>query len=107
MGWCCGAVWVVTKLVFMRLTDNKNELVAKHSYHAFIMYMCMMINFVVCFLRVSCSKLIQPVEVYTNWYMMCYLKRYVLQGTYLFQLMHHFLNSLSIIRFLFDLAIVR
>ena len=31
--------------------------------------------FVVCFLQVSCSRLIQPVEVYINWYMMWYFKK--------------------------------
>ena len=45
-----------------------------HSYHAFIMQMCMMKIFLVCFLHVSCSRLIQPVEVYINWYMMWYQK---------------------------------
>ena len=61
-------VLVVAKLIFMRLTNYKNELETKHSYHAFIMQMCMMIIFVVCFLYASCGT----------------LKRYVLQGTYLF-----------------------
>ena len=60
---------------FMRLTNYKNELETKLSYHAFIMQMCMMNIFVVCFLHASCSRLIQPVEVYINWYMMCYLKK--------------------------------
>ena len=64
-------------------------------------------NFVVCFLQVSCSRLIQPVEVYTNWYMMWYQKIYVLQGTYLFRLIHHFLNGLSIVHILVGLAIIR
>ena len=59
----------------------------------------MMDIFVVCFLQVSCSWLIQLAEVYINWYMMWYLKRYVLQGTYLFLMMHHFLNGQSIICF--------
>ncbi len=67
-------VMVVAKLVFMRLTNYKNELETTHSYHAFIMQMCMMNIFVLCFLHASCSRLIQPVEVYTNWYMMWYLK---------------------------------
>ena len=31
--------------------------------------------FVICVLQVSWHRLIQPVEVYTNWYMMCYLKK--------------------------------
>ena len=38
------------------------------------MQMCMMNIFVVCFLHASCSRLIQTVEVYINWYMMWYLK---------------------------------
>ncbi len=62
--------------------------------------------FVVSVLQVFCHRLIQPVEVYTNWYMMWYVKRNVLQGTYCFQLMHHFLNCLSIIHFLVGLAII-
>ena len=65
----------VAMLVFMRLTDYKNDLVTKHSYHAFIMQMCMMNLFVVCFLHTSCTRLIQPVEVYINWYMMWCLKK--------------------------------
>ncbi len=32
---CCG-------IGFMSLIDYKNDLVTKHSYHAFIMQMCMM-----------------------------------------------------------------
>ena len=67
---CCGC----SQLVFMRLTNYKNESETKHSYHAFIMQMCMMNIFVVCFLHASCSRLIQPVEVYINCYMMWYLK---------------------------------
>ena len=64
-----------SQIDFMRLTNYKNELETKHSYHAFIMQMCMMNIFVVCFLHASCSRLIQPVEVYINWYMMWYLKK--------------------------------
>ncbi len=62
--------------------------------------------FVVCVLQVSCHMLIQPVEVYMNWYMIWYLKRYILQGTYHFWLMHHFSNGLSIIHFSVGLAAV-
>ncbi len=84
-------VMVVVKLILMSLIVYKNDLVTIHSYHAFIMQMCMINIFVVYFLHVSCSRLIQHVEVYTNWYMMWYLKkRYVLQGTSLFWLLHHF-----------------
>ncbi len=96
-----------SQIDFMRLTNSNNELETKHSYHAFIMLMCMMNIFVVCFLHASCSRMIQPLEVYRNWYMMWYLKkRYDLQGAYIFWLMHHFLNGLSIIRFLVSLAII-
>ncbi len=63
--------------------------------------------FVVWFLQVSCRKLIQPVEVYTNGYMMWYQKSYVLQRIYLSVLLHHLSNSLSIIHFLVCLAVVR
>ena len=31
--------------------------------------------FLVCFPQVSCTRLIQPVEVYISWYMMWYLKK--------------------------------
>ena len=41
----------------------------------FIIQMCMMNIFVICFLHASCSRLSQPVEVCTNWYMMWYLKK--------------------------------
>ena len=74
MDWCCGAVWFVAKMVFMRLIGFKNELVTKHSHHAFIVIMCLMNISAVFFLRVSYSRLMQPVEVYTNWYMMWYQK---------------------------------
>ena len=42
-------VMVVAKLIFMMLTNQKNELETKHSYHAFLMQMCMMNIFVVFF----------------------------------------------------------
>ena len=66
----------------------------------------MMNIFVVCFLQVFYSRLMKPVEVYTNWYMMWYQKRHVLQGTYLFGLMHHFSNVLSVVHFSVGLAIM-
>ncbi len=46
--------------------------------------------FVVCVLQVSCSRLIQPVEVYTNWYMMWYLKTICSARNISFQLMNLF-----------------
>ncbi len=76
----------------MRFTNYKNDLETKHSYHAIIMQMCMMNIFVVCFVHATCSRLIQPVVVYIKWYMMWCLKRYALQGTYRFWLIHHFSN---------------
>ena len=42
---------------FMRLQDNKNDLVTKHSHDAFIITMYMMNIFVVCFLQKSCRCL--------------------------------------------------
>ncbi len=74
-----------SQLVFMRLTNYKNELETKHHYHAFIMQMCIMNICVVCFLHTSCSRLIRPVEMYTKMVRdVVPQKRYVLQGTYPF-----------------------
>ena len=77
---------------FMRLIDYKNDLVTKHSYHIFIMQICMMNIFVACFIHTSCSRLIQPVEVYTKWYMMWCLKKDM------FCKEHIFLNDLSFLK---------
>ena len=50
------------------------------------------IFFVVCFLKASCSRLIQPVEVYIYWYMMWYLKKDM------FCREHIFLNDASFLK---------
>ena len=41
-------------------------------------------HFLVCILRTSCCRLIQPVKMYTNWYMMWYLKKYVFCKEHIF-----------------------
>ena len=99
---CC----ICRQIGFMRLTNYRNELETTHSYHAFIMQMCMMNIFVVCFLHASCSRLIQPVEVYTNWYMMWYLKKDMICREHIFLTDASFLNGLSVIRFWVGLAII-
>ena len=101
----CGCVGFC-QIGFMRLTDYKHELAIKQNYHAFIMKMCMMNIFVVCFLQGSCSRMRKPVEVYTNWYMMWYQKRHVLQGTYLSGLFRHLQTVCPLSNFLANLSII-
>ena len=64
--------------------------------------MCMINIFVVCFLPVSCNRLIQPVKVYINWYMIWYLQNNMFCREHIFfDWCIIFLNSLSIVRFFF------
>ena len=84
---------------FMILNDYENDLVIKHSYCAFIMYVCKMNIFVVCILQVFRCRLIQPVEMYTNWYMMWYLKKICSARNISSSADASFSNGLSILHF--------
>ena len=67
----------------------------------------MMNIFVVCILQVSFLRLIQPVEVYTNWYMMWYIKKICSAGNILFLADASFLEQSVCHPFVVSLAVIR
>ena len=60
---------------FMSLIVYKDDLVKKTQLPCIYHVNGHDEHFLVCILRTYCCRLIQPVKMYVNWYMMWYLKK--------------------------------